>query len=156
MTARPTHHRNNVFQRLQHSMAGNGVPLRDQADHLADVAFLDFMDTFCSPIGNHIPAEQARNSYMLLNEGFNQIVDPVDDKTATRLFLFLSRISPIQPGGEDLLSLRPCHRQGDPTVRTDRIFAKPRARAQERYITRKTLRPLGVTFTPKPGNPASQ
>jgi hypothetical protein len=51
-------------------MAGNGVPLRNQGDQLADVAFLDFMDTFCSPISNDIPAEQARNSWTSFNLGY--------------------------------------------------------------------------------------
>jgi hypothetical protein len=39
--------------------AGNCVPLRNQADQIADVAFLNFMDNFCSARGKHIPAEQA-------------------------------------------------------------------------------------------------
>lgn len=66
------------------------IPVSDLADKIADVPLLDFINALCSPIGNDVAAKQARYSLvgadlsdMVLNEGLDQIINPIDDEPAS-------------------------------------------------------------------------
>ena len=111
-------------------MAGVSVALRNQAYEIAYIPFLDLMNALGAPVGNDVsPQETGYSSTgpdlrdVFANEGFHQVIDAIDDHAAARLFLFLCRIAAVETRCEDLLRLGPRHRQGDPSIRANRIFA---------------------------------
>jgi hypothetical protein len=60
------------------------VALPDQADEIAYVSFLDFMDALRAPVSNHVAPQEIRDSpvgsdlrHVFSNEGLDQIVDAI-------------------------------------------------------------------------------
>ena len=83
---------------------------------------------------------------MILNKGFDQIVNPVDDQATSGLFLLLSRIAAIHPDRKDLLCLGAGQRQGNSAIRTNRVLAEPRASTAEPIHHEKNLAALRRHF----------
>jgi hypothetical protein len=109
-------------------------------------------------VRDEITAEQIRYSFtrgnlgnMMLNKGFDQIVDPVDDQATPRLFLLFGRVATINPSREDLLCLGASHGQGDSAIRTNRVFAETRPSAAEPVHHKKDFAALGRHFHAEAG-----
>jgi hypothetical protein len=156
--ARPTH------QRFQGFIGGDrGTPLFDRRDDLDHVSLADLMDAFAGPSLCHFAAKQPRNlgpgavlREALVDKSLKQILDAIRNYPALDLSLLGRRIASLESRGEYLLC---CHAglvQGDasygPMVYLRNFDPAPPAR----YKTMNTLRPFGVTLTPKPGRVASQ
>jgi hypothetical protein len=67
---------------------------------------------------------------MLVDEGLDQIVNPIDHQAAPRLLLFLGWISSIKSRRKDLLRLCASHRQGDPSIGADGVLPQSRTGAR--------------------------
>ncbi len=85
------------------------------------------------------PSAGAELADVVLDERLHQVANPVYDQAASGLLLLLSRITTIEPSRKDLLRLGPGHRQSDPTIGADGIFAQSRAGAakpvhHEKYL----------------------
>ena len=79
---------------------------------------------------------------MLVDEGLDQIVNPIDHQAAPRLLLFLGWISSIEPGRKDLLRLCASHRQGDSSIGTDGELPQSRSCAGQAIHYQKDLAAL--------------
>jgi hypothetical protein len=127
-------------------MAGMGVALRDQADEIAHIPLLDLMNALGAPVGNDVASQETRYSStgpnlrnVFANERLDQIIDAVDDHAAAGLFFLFCRIAAIEPSRKDLLRLGLGHRQGDPSIRANRILTQPRAGARKPIHHQKDL-----------------
>ena len=127
-------------------MAGVGVALRNQTYEIAYIPFLDLMNALGTPIGNNVAPQEAGYSStgpdlrnVFANERLDQIIHAVDHHAAAGLFFLFCRIAAIEPSRKDLLRLGPGHRQGDPSIRANRILTQPRAGAGKPIHHQKDL-----------------
>src|ERR1700683_5549702 len=126
------------------------ITLRDLSDKINHVTLLDLVNALCAPVRDDVTAEQVRYAscgpdlrHTFSDEGFDQVINPIDPQTTPGLLFLLSWVPSIKSRNENLLRLRPRHRQRDAPIRANRIFAQPRAGAGHAIHNQKDLSALG-------------
>jgi hypothetical protein len=152
------------FNRLQGLVGGDRhAPLLDGGDDLNNIALANLMDAPASPGLANLPTKKPGDlapgtvlRQTLRYEALQQVLDSVRHNTSPRRSLLGRRIAALELRREHFLRRNARLMKGHAPIRPDCVLAQPRACTAGTVETMNTLRPLGVTLTPKPGQPASQ